>query len=320
MTVPIVLLVYNRPKHLTKSLNSLKKIKKIKKIYFFCDGPKQDVSKKNIENIEKCRNIIKNVDWVNKKIYFQKKNIGLKNTLLLSAGIIFDKFKHEFVVYLEDDNIVLPGFYEYMRMCSRKFSANKNIFSVTGYNFLLNKKLYKEINEDYFFSNYTNTWAIGFWKRSWKIWKKEILNLQGSPKRNIFKKVLKSKNYILYDALLEGYLKTSNAGNTYFYTSWKYNKLNVYPKYPLIQNIGMDGSGENCIPTKKYENEKKFSSNYKFKIFKKKFETNKNIEKYLLAKNKITKKKIFFFKICPFIFQISILKIYFKVSKLLKKH
>ena len=82
----------------------------------------------------------------------------------------------------------------------------------------------------------------------------------------------------------------------------------------------MDGSGENCIPTKKYENEKKFSSNYKFKIFKKKFETNKNIEKYLLAKNKITKKKIFFFKICPFIFQISILKIYFKVSKLLKKH
>ena len=320
MTVPIVLLVYNRPKHLIRSLNSLKKIKKIKKIYFFCDGPKHDASKKNIENIEKCRSIIKNIDWVNKKNFFQKRNIGLKNTLLLSAGIIFDKFNHEFAVYLEDDNVVLPGFYEYMTMCSRKFSANKEIFSVTGYNFLLNKKLYKEINNDYFFSNYTNTWAIGFWKSSWKIWKKEIFNLKGSPKRNIFNRILKSKNYILYDALLEGYLKTNNAGSTYFYTSWKYNKLTVFPKYSLIQNIGMDGSGENCIPTKKYENKKKFLLNHKFKISKNKFEVNKNIEKYLLANNKITKKKIIFFKICPFIFQIPALKIYFKVLKLFKKY
>ena len=316
MTVPIVLFAYNRPEHLKKTLNSLKKIKKINKIYFFCDGPKQNANKENIKKIKQCRNIIKKINWTEKETYFQKKNIGIKNTLLLSAGIIFDQNDYKFAIYLEDDNIVLPGFYEYMKTCSKKFLNNTNIFSVTGYNFLLNKKLYSEIENDHFFLNYTNTWSIGFWKRSWKLWKKEILNLEGKANSIIFKTILKSKNYILYNSLLEGYIKKNNAGSTYCYTSWKYNGLTVFPKYPLITNIGMDGSGDNCILTKKYENHKRFSRNYQLKISKKNIKPNKKVEKYLISREAVSRKKILFFEIFPFILQIPILKIYYNISKL----
>jgi hypothetical protein len=115
--------------------------------------------------------------------------------------------------------------------------------------------------------------------------------------------------------LLEGYIKKNNAGSTYFYTSWKYGKLTVFPKYPLIKNIGMDGTGENCISTEKYENKKRFPLNYRLKISKKIATCNKNIEIFLNTNLMISKKKIVFFKICPFIFQIPILKIYYNILK-----
>ncbi len=315
MTIPIILFTYNRPGHLKKCLNSIQKIKKIKKIYFFCDGPIKNADEIDLKKIKNCRSIIKNVNWVDKEIYIQEKNIGIKKTLLLSANVIFDQNNYEFAIYLEDDNIILPSFYEYMKTCSKKFLNNKRIFSVSGYNFLLNKKLYSQIKEDFFFSNYTNTWSIGFWKRSWRLWNKEILNLEGKANAHIFKDILNSKNYILYDSLLEGYIKKNNAGSTYFYTSWKYGKLTVFPKYPLIKNIGMDGTGENCILTDKYENQQRFPLNYRLRISKKIAKPNKNIEIFLNTNLMISKKKIFFFKICPFIFQIPILKIYYNILK-----
>ena len=46
MSIPIVLFVYSRPKHLIKTLNSLKKEKELNKIYFFIDGVKENAEKK----------------------------------------------------------------------------------------------------------------------------------------------------------------------------------------------------------------------------------------------------------------------------------
>ena len=110
MSIPVVLFVYNRPFHLIKTLNSIKKQKKITKIYFFIDGPKSNASKKEINKINKCIKIIKNINWVKKELFIQNSNIGIKKTLLYSASVVFEERKHNFIILLEDDNIILPGF------------------------------------------------------------------------------------------------------------------------------------------------------------------------------------------------------------------
>ena len=315
MSVPIVLFVYNRPKHLKQTLNSLKKEKKISKIYFFVDGPKKDADKKQINKINKCIEIIKKVNWVKKETIIQKLNIGLKRTLLVSSKYTFEKCNHNFVIFLEDDNIILPGFYDYMILSSKKYKLKKKIFSVTGYNFYLDKKEYESIIGDHFFLSYGNTWSLGIWKRSWKLWKKEIMNLSGPPKKKIFKEILKSKNYLLYDALLEGYIKKNNAGSTYFYTEWKHNKLTIFPKFPLVNNTGMDGSGENCISTSKFFNGARFPDNHKIKIKDQKIESNNLIKKSIHSYLSISQKKRFFYTFCPLHIQIPLLQFYTWVVK-----
>ena len=295
MSVPIVLFVYSRPEHLTKTLNSLKKQKKLDKIYFFIDGAKKNAEIKEINKINKCISIVKKVDWVPKETFIQKENIGLKKSLLISANYVFQERKHNFVIFLEDDNIVLPGFCNYMTLTSNKYKNINKIFSITGYNFPLSNNEYKSIIGDHFFLSYGNTWSLGIWKRSWKLWKKELLNLDKNPNKKIFNNILKSKNYILYDALLEGYIKKNNAGSTYFYTLWKYKKLTIFPKYPLVNNIGMDGSGENCISSEKFLNTKRFIKNHKLQIKNQKIRSNdlikQNIFNYLSISFK--KKNIF---------------------------
>ena len=310
MPVPIILFVYNRPKHLQQTLNSLKKEKKLSKIYFFIDGPKNDAEKNGINKINKCIDIVNKVDWVKKETIIQKVNIGLKNTLLISTSHVFEKHNHNFVIFLEDDNIIQPGFYDYMSLASEKYKAKKKIFSITGYNFILNKDEYKTIIGDHFFLSYGNTWSLGIWKRSWKLWKKEILNLDDAPKKKIFKSILKSKNYILYDVLLEGYIKKNNAGSTYYYTLWKHNKLTIFPKFPLMNNIGMDGSGENCIISNKFVNLKRFTRNHKIKIKNQKIKSNDLIKEGIFSYLTISLKKRIFYIFCPIRLQIPLLKFY----------
>lgn len=312
MSVPIVLFVYNRPKHLEQTLNSLKREKKLSKIYFFIDGPKKNTDQKQIN---KCIDLIKKVDWVKKETIIQNVNIGLKKTLLISSKYVFEKRNHNFIIYLEDDNIVLPGFYEYMNLSSKKFKLKKEIFSVTGYNFLLSNDEYKSITGDHFFLNYGNTWSLGIWKRSWKLWKKELLNLNGNPKKKVFKSILKNKNFILYDALLEGYIKKNNAGSTYFYTLWKYKKLTVFPKFPLVNNIGMDGSGENCISTKKFYHMKRFNKNHKIQIKNQKIKSNNLIKKSIFSHLSISLKKRMLYTFFPMELQIPLLKFYMWAMK-----
>jgi hypothetical protein len=86
-----------------------------------------------------------------------------------------------------------------------------------------------------------------------------------------------------------------------------------------MNNIGMDGTGENCIFTNKYKNDKKFPSKYKFKIKNENLIINKKIDKYLNQKLAISSKRVFFYKFCPFFMQFFLLKTYHFIQHKFKK-
>ena len=52
---PIIIFSYNRPLHLRRMLLSLENCKDVSKypVYFFCDGPKNQLDKKKIIKIQK---------------------------------------------------------------------------------------------------------------------------------------------------------------------------------------------------------------------------------------------------------------------------
>ena len=112
---PIALFTYNRPDHTQKTLDALSKnpeaIESV--LYVFCDGPKENASRTEIENINKVYEIVKNELRFKKVIVtIQTKNQGLAKNIV--SGVTEVVNKHNSVIVLEDDLILAKSFLTYM--------------------------------------------------------------------------------------------------------------------------------------------------------------------------------------------------------------
>ena len=158
--IPILILVFNRPKKFAKVIKSLKVIKP-KKIFIFANGPRDEFIK-DIKLCEDTRDLIKKINW-KCKIYtnFQNKNLGLN--LGVYTGISWFFKNVNFGIVLEDDCIPNSSFFKYVYVLKKKFSKNKNIGIISGNNFISNKSKY-----DYFYTKWPFTWGWATWSRNWK--------------------------------------------------------------------------------------------------------------------------------------------------------
>ena len=88
--------------------------------------------------------------------------------------------------------------------------------------------------------------------------------------------------------------------------------LNIYPKFSLINNIGMDGTGINSEITSVYNTSRAFKKNKKkFLLLKDKLifpNINNTLEKKFFN---ISFKKYLFYKLVPFRIQILIFKFFY---------
>ncbi len=112
---PILLFVYNRPKHTRLVLDALAKNKELKDsiIYIYCDGPKDDITQDESNYIIQTRELVKNESrFKHVNIIFQKQNKGLANSII--DGVTEILSNHDKVIVLEDDIVPEKGFLKYI--------------------------------------------------------------------------------------------------------------------------------------------------------------------------------------------------------------
>ena len=120
---PIALFVYNRPKHLLKTLNSLKKNAECKDtdIYIFSDGYKIG-NLEDEDKVNQVRKIIRKINFFKKKIFIkQKSQIGLRNNILNGINFVFKK--NSSIIVLDDDLVVSKYFLKYMNESLAKYKV-----------------------------------------------------------------------------------------------------------------------------------------------------------------------------------------------------
>lgn len=231
--IPILILTYNRPKHLDVLLKTLKSIKP-KEIYISCDGPKNDF---DLMQISKIKKKIKKISKIT-KIYsnFLNKNYGIATAPQLGIDWFFQH--EEFGIILEDDCIPSKLFFSYMKSILIKYKNNKKIFAVSGYNHM-NRTNFGD--GTYFLSNYFLCWGWGTWKRSWissiKIFSKNLIKNEYKVLENNFKNKIELqywKKTIKYISLKK--IKTWDV--QFLFSMWKLNKNCILPNINMVKNIG----------------------------------------------------------------------------------
>lgn len=246
---PIVLFTFNRPEHLCKTIDALKKnnISKESCLYIFSDNYKKEEDKIKVEQV---RNYTKNISWFkNITIFESDKNKGLACSII--DGITQILKTHDRVIVLEDDLIVSEFFLTFMNKALNFFLNRNDIFSISGYCPPIEIPEY--YNDDIFLFQRNNSWGWATWKDRWESVDWNVSDFKDFIKNRKLRDKFNLQGNDVTAMLLKQMTKKINSWSIRFnYSCFKQNKLNVYPKHSLIENIGSDGSGSHVKKTNKF--------------------------------------------------------------------
>ncbi len=243
---PIVLFVYNRLEHTKKTIEALKNNSLASKseLFIYSDGPKNDDVKEKVKEVREYIKTIKG--FKNITIIERKVNFGLAKSIISGVTEIFRSFDK--VIVLEDDLITTPDFLEYLNEGLFVFDIRKDIFSITGINYLINFP--QDYDKDIFLFYRCASWSWATWKDRWEKvdWKVKDFNefIKDKQKVRLFNRGGEDMSDML-TAQLKG--KINSWAIRWCYAHFKNSAYCVYPKYAKARNIGFDGSGIHCSAT-----------------------------------------------------------------------
>jgi acetyltransferase-like isoleucine patch superfamily enzyme len=238
---PIVLFVYNRPRHTELTLNALMKniLADQSVLHIYSDGPKNESSAEQLQLINSVRRLIRKKKWCKVvHIIEASNNKGLANSIIDGVTKIVNQYGK--IIVLEDDIVTSPGFLQYMNDALLFYEQKENVYHVSGYMYPHTSKL-----PETFFFNVPLCWGWATWKRAWCNFNVNttllMAHFDNAERWAVFNKFGRT--------FLEDQLRENLTGglNTWF-IKWHAsvmikNGLCLYPSISLVNNIGFDGTG-----------------------------------------------------------------------------
>jgi hypothetical protein len=259
----VVIFAFNRPDHLTRTLEQLSRAERFLELpfYFFIDGPRNDNEKKSVDEVLKIANTCKHP---NVNIQSNTVNKGLRPSIISGLSQVFKEYEQAIV--LEDDILVHTDFINYHLNCLDGFKTRSDVWSVSGFVIpQVGKDCFQATHDDLVLAPRASSWGWSTWKVKWEqaIWDNNAIKAHFLSNYWNYHKTGGDKLRMLTREL---------SGNSSSWAIiWDYNHfLNsafcVYPSSSLVSNIGLDYSGTHSKPKDNYSvNLADFKSNIEIK-------------------------------------------------------
>lgn len=246
---PIALFLYNRPYHTKQTLAALKRNKLADEshLYIFCDGPKENASDETHTSIQEVRNIATQESWCKQvDVILSDKNKGLAESI--KEGVTQVVQKHHKVIVMEDDLITSPAFLTYMNSALAYYEERKSVFSISGYT-MPSKMM--QIPADYEYDVYVglrnDSWGWATWEDRWKQVDWNVSNYPTILKDSAMQEAFNRGGDDVFEMLQMQQSGKLNIWSIQFTVAHFVNHaVSIIPVVSYVDNIGLDGSGENC--------------------------------------------------------------------------
>lgn len=238
---PIVLFVYNRPKHILQTINSLLYNEYVEDsdLIVYSDGPKDF---KDLDLVEQTRAYIKSVSgFKSVKLIERADNWGLANNIIDGVTSIVNQYGK--VIVLEDDLVVSPYFLKYMNEALDFYEKEESVVCIHGYVYPVKRKL-----PETFFIKGADCWGWATWKRGWDLFCPDGKRLLNEIEKRKLKKEFDFDNSYPYFRMLKQQIegKNNSWAIRWYASAFLQNKFTLYPGRSLVNQIGVDGSGTHC--------------------------------------------------------------------------
>lgn len=238
---PVLLLLFNRPKHTQMVLNQLRLIRPAV-LYIHCDGPRKDKPREE-EEVQAVRNCLSGIDWPCEiKTLFRTENAGLRDGVFGAINWFFTEVEKGII--LEDDCVPDISFFQYCAELLDYYEKEEKVMHIGGSN--LGEHLTSHCEDSYVFSKFTFVWGWASWRRAWK---KMTLSLDGFEtfeKEGIIHDLCNDNMAQAY--MLDKFRATKARENNSWAYAWSYsilaaNGLTIVPGKNLVQNTGIGTTG-----------------------------------------------------------------------------
>ncbi|WP_249554540.1 glycosyltransferase family A protein [Shewanella sp. 10B] len=244
---PVVVFAYNRPEHLRSTLFSLKEniLAISTDVYVFVDHPKNE---KDISNVSAVIAVVEEFksNFKTFSVTCRTENYGLAKNI--SEGVSEIVRVNGKVIVLEDDLLLSKYFLVYMNAALRLYEHNDKVMHISGSSYPIINKL---LNSNTYFLRVPLCWGWATWDDRWARFNNDIENNQLSKAE---KNIIDFGGAYRYSEQFE---QNKNGIKKTWFIFWyltliRHGGLALFPKYSLVNNIGHDGSGENCIESQDY--------------------------------------------------------------------
>jgi len=247
---PVVLFVFRRPEHTRRVLEALSRELEAARtdVYVYSDAPRNDKERGAVEAVRK----VVSEQWPFRTMVVtcRETNWGLARNIISGVTEVVQRAGR--VIVMEDDVVCKPGFLRYMNGALDFYEYKKSVWHVSGWT----PPIDSEGLGDVFLWRVMNCWGWATWADRWRHYKKnprELVrtwdkakirrfNLDGACRRFC-------SAWLQVTANLHGELDT---WAIFWYAAiFEQGGLCVTPSTSLVDNIGLDGSGENTPSSKK---------------------------------------------------------------------
>lgn len=239
---PIILFVYNRSDHTKRVIESLLRNEEAKDsdLIIYSDFAK---SKDQLGKVNEVRTFLRQIKGFNSvKIIERETNYGLAKSIITGVSEVLETSDR--VIVLEDDILVSPYFLHFMNTGLEKYKEEERVASIHAYSYPMDTKGLEET----FFIKGADCWGWATWKRAWRYFESDGAKLRDDLlKRNLVKRFDYENTFPFYSMLQNQIDGRNNSWAIRWHASiFLQNKLTLYPRESLIQNIGLDNSGTHC--------------------------------------------------------------------------
>lgn len=244
LNTPVLFLIFNRP-DTTKIVFEAIRQAKPKQLFIAADGPREG-RPDDARRCELVRQIASQIDWsCEVKTLFRDSNLGCK--LAVSSAIDWFFSHVEEGIILEDDCLPNKSFFPYCTELLKAYRANDQVMHISGTNFQFGQK---RGNASYYFSNYFHVWGWATWRRAWRLYDVNLIELDTFLAKNKIVNILKLKSEQQYWTKVFNDVKRGEV-NTWDYqwlfSIWANNGICITPNVNLISNLGFGADATHTV-------------------------------------------------------------------------
>lgn len=248
--IPVALIFFNRPEQFAKVFDEVRKAKP-SKLFLIQDGPREN-NEKDRENIAKCRDVLKGIDWECDVVKdFSDENLGCGKRVFSGISKCFEQVDR--LIILEDDCVPSQSFFPFCRELLEKYKDDERVGMITGMNHL---NTFDDADGDYLFSAVGSIAGWATWRRSWS---DVSFDLRGIVEDDhamrlleLYEKYAPNRNQVYKNAKMKGELlkkgqKLSSWSTQFGLSQILNSRLIIAPRVNLMTNIGLTAESANSV-------------------------------------------------------------------------